>query len=207
MYRSFVRSKENKTTDRVTSVHNFLGGYVLPNMLPHHVDITLFNRLVLKLKGVNTKLCDSTPEAYKHPFNLIDITGGLEHVLDKIVFNTTSSNPSLYKAMKNTPLAFNDDLYSLCKEDYVTRSKQADWLLALGKLKYISYLYEVCGDSLLNTNRSDVTNAANALVRNEAARIIVSRIKATPLVQYKTMQLLEYISDRSESYRLAAQLK
>jgi hypothetical protein len=207
MYRCYVRSFKASSPDKATSINSFLGGYVLPNMLPHHVDITLINRLALKIKGIDTKVCDITDQSLKHQFTLVDITIGLEHVLQKMVFNTTQSNPSLYKAMRNTFLVYNNDMYSLCKESYITRTKQADWLIALSKLKYIAYLYEACGDNLLNTNRGDVTNAANALVRNDAARIIISMLRIQPVVKNNVMDILNYISDCSESSRLAAQLK
>lgn len=141
MYRGFVleqRRKWEEGGEQNIGIRDFVGKYVIPNMLYSQTDLAICNRLFNLQTGA--PMGDSTK---RHPFRVSDYTslldGGLQEVLRK--FQTVKMP---YGDMLHQFPTISSD-YPLAMPD-VSETRQVWWALFMTRLKAISFLFQVAGE-------------------------------------------------------------
>ncbi len=139
-YKMYLREQYEKVGNAGSegTAAMFVHKYVLPNMLPSHLDVALFNRIdnmaLGKPMGIAT---------VRHPFFLIDFTDRVDKVywqLEKY-FNKTELN--FHSIMKSIPLVTAPNLDTLMLLPEIAPTRQYAWAEFMTRLKCIEFLIKI----------------------------------------------------------------
>jgi hypothetical protein len=156
-YRAFYLAKTNnpRITTNKTIMH-FVAQYVLPNMLPDHLDLCLINRLMNRYYEKDKTITFNT----RHPFALVNLEDQIDTVINKILGYIKTSPKRFDLILKTIPSFVNQNAYkSLLMPDIAT-TKQVHWAGMWARLKYMAFLCDMCDERSLHTNQSEVNEIA-----------------------------------------------
>jgi len=171
-YRAYYLEQMMRTdSDSKMSIMQFIGTYVLPNMLNSHIDIALMNRIFNQFYDIP----NNDFVKIKHPFALMDYTDQTDLAIDKMLENVNKI-PKRFISILKSFHAFNEksQYENLLMLD-ISPTRQVNWLLTLSRLKYFSLLIDICGKEHIG---------ANMLYMNQAMR---------NLAMYDTYQMFKEI--------------
>ncbi len=158
MYRAFLQ-KEQAMEDSPKSVMQFIGGYVIPNMLASQTEVCFFNRVYKEATGVTDN--DDTPNR-KHPFALQYYDGYIDHAVLKTLEYIERTNLSFMTVLKTIPSLKYDSMYEALEMPDLAPTLQVDFALVLTRLKVIDFLFYACKDRLLERNQAIVNQILRA---------------------------------------------
>lgn len=187
-YRCFMETEHIRQLEDsegpVLGARDFIGKYVLPNMLYSQTDIAIINRLVNLHTGA--PMGDSRT---KHPFFTSDYTllldRGLEEVLDRI-----STLKMRYRdLLGQIPSVFND--FPLQMPD-IAETRQVWWALFLARWKMTKFLFEVGGEEARHYNQSELNVLKIDLKRFASDNVFKAELTADMFgdFNYETKQIL-----------------
>lgn len=153
-YRAFKFEQAANNPNNPLSVYQFIGGWVLPNMLKAQTDIALFNRF--------SRYVNQTPEGnnlsnYKHSFHITDYTSSIDLSFKELLRNIENGARSFKTILKTIPSFFSKDMYQSLLMPDVAATVQADWLLVNTRLRVIDTLITLAGARCAAVNQ-DVLN-------------------------------------------------
>lgn len=167
MYRAFRLNEmkaHEKDGDSQRSLMMFVHMYVLPNMLPTHLDYAIFNRFMCFSNG--NPLGDSLQ---RHSFYTIKEIGVLDTALKSLVTYFEKTRISFTAVLRNIPCINKQNLdYALMLPE-VAYTRQIIWALALARIPVIMELVRIANATNSKMNREDFNAIAKflALVRND----------------------------------------
>jgi len=141
MFRGFVlhqRILQNTGDHQSLGIRDFVGKYVIPNMLYSQTDLAIHNRLFNLYTGA--PMGDSRKH---HTFRVSNynelLDNGLEEILKKIATNKMPYGDIL----SQIPKVFHED--PLTMPD-ISETRQVWWALFITRLRAISFLFDVAGE-------------------------------------------------------------
>ena len=161
-YRAF-RKQQTTTGSEATSLNRFVAGYVLPNMLPTHLDQVLFNRIYRAAKRqppVSQKL------ARKNPFTLMSYDSLMQEVAEDLVVMLGKTPQDLDNLLKATPSLISQDAEASWRMPQVLATYQVDWALTLARLRHFHCLWLIADDRSRYANQFFWNQLAKTLTRN-----------------------------------------
>jgi len=140
MYRSFLLERSISGEDVTVSIPQFIGRYVLPNMLYSQTDIAIVNRCMAFFYGKPL-----THINRKHPLAISDYSYKLDKVLKKIIKQLKNKNIYYSAALKNIPAITSIDAYSSLTMPDIAPTRQVWWALFISRIDVMLFLLELCG--------------------------------------------------------------
>jgi hypothetical protein len=180
-YRAFYLNELNKKTDSVRGMNQFIGGYVIPNMLKSQSEIVILNRLYNKINDIPTNDLSNV----KHPFALINNTYLLDKELDKVIYNIQKVSTDYNTIYSNIPSIYNENIYDTLLLPNMASTRQVYWLLLLSRLKAMDLLFTITGKKVLNKNQ----NIINELVQDLKSSSGISFMKE--IIPFNVYELVE----------------
>ncbi len=145
-----IKLIENKEGIRLGLEH-FLKMYVLPNMLPSHLDMVIYNRMKNLFYGEPM----STP-LRRLPFTIRDYETRIDRVLGSIL-DILGKKKLLYSnALYMMPAITEADMYDVMKMPDNPLTRQINWVYAVGRVSVYRFLVEVCGGASVGMNLNDI---------------------------------------------------
>jgi hypothetical protein len=149
MYRGFLMNQlaeQREGSEQNIGIRDFVGKYVIPNMLYSQTDLAVFNRLVNFHTGA--PMGDSMR---KHPFRVSDYSGLLDKGLGEVLARIQDVKMPYMDMLRQVPSIFSS--YALEMPD-VSETRQVWWALFLTRLKAVDFLYHVAGETGRHYNGS-----------------------------------------------------
>ena len=133
-YRYWVAYQKTLSED-IPSVFQFVGTFVLPDVVRSYFDIAVFNRMDLQTSetGVLRKYPSS------HPFYLTDYSDRIDKMADAVIKRYQGQAPNLERAVF-TPLIFKDSLLEIMKRPSGPVNLNNEWAYLLMMLPYYRFL-------------------------------------------------------------------
>lgn len=145
-YRCFLYDQYTNMTK--LDIPHFVVKYVIPNMLPSHLDIVVINRLINLFR-----VAPMGETLNKLPFYISDYSNMIDKAL-KTTIEKLSNRHILYNnSLSNIPSIFNTSAKESLTMPNITPTRQVWWALLLSRLRFIRFLIELGGDEGLRTNR------------------------------------------------------
>jgi hypothetical protein len=160
-YRAFLLDQE--AVEFPKTVMQFIGGYVLPNMLPRQLDLCLFNRAVLAMSG---KASLSAP-LVRHAFALSNYDHAVDVCLVQALDNVQKSSLSFRAILSALPSVYAPSQYEVLQLPDLAPTRQIDWALVLSRLKAVDFLFTAAGSQLLAKNQASINQMMRAVKAND----------------------------------------
>lgn len=156
-YRAFRMNERLATLDSQQSVMQFVHMYVLPNMLPGHLDYAIFNRLFMRLlfkePGINER---------KLPFFLTDYSQRADDVL-KEVLNTVSTHAYRFDTiMRSIPSVTASEGIETFKLPELAPTRQVLWSLVVSRLPILEFLFRIYDRVRSSQNSGEINKVLRA---------------------------------------------
>lgn len=116
-------------------VSEFITRWVIPNAMPSHLDIALFNRLQVRMFGGPIG-----EDGYRHNFQLVSHDRLVDQCLQEYVDIIERKDLSFEEIMSSCPLVDADSLFELFAPPKMLRIKQNSWAMVLARLKLFEML-------------------------------------------------------------------
>lgn len=169
-YRAFWRDQRlNNIDDNVKSIMQFVGGYVLPNMIPKQTEICLFNRIYNRFYNKNQ---EKVFMFRKHTFGLANYTNQTDVAINKMIINATNSNGKFDTVLKSLCSFTKNNMYEVLQIPTMLATMQIDWALVLTRLKATNFLLDVCRENLNSRNQPILNQMLRSLRRNNVLNIL-----------------------------------
>jgi hypothetical protein len=145
----------NDPVSQECGTQGFLARFVLPNMLPSHVEIAWLNRLFLDHYGVPR---DTVEIDYRHKVALPDYSLMIEGLSEQVRRNLTLGNKRFDHLLQNIPSFYSKDMHDALHMPDVTTTQQDQWALLACRNRYLSYLCDVAGEHTGSINMGYATD-------------------------------------------------
>lgn len=129
-------------------IRNFIGKYVIPNMLKSQTDLAIFNRLMNLYYGA--PMGDSVK---RHPFRVSNYTNLLDKGLSEVLKRITDAKLKYGDVLKQVPHTFMD--FPLKMPD-IPETRQVYWALYLTRLREMAFLLDVSGQEGRHFNQNSL---------------------------------------------------
>ena len=147
----------------IYSTSNFIGGYVLPNMLSKQMDIAILNRLIYLFRN---KVLPVVSVEKKYQMALQDVDHLIDEQLFIILDNISKCDGKIDTIMKMIPAISATNMYEVLNTPEVLYNNQNHWLIILSQLKYLNAFLEMAGNNSIKQNQGTINNAYINIVRN-----------------------------------------
>jgi hypothetical protein len=181
-YRAFSLEQMAKQDDVSKTIAQFIGGFVLPNMLKAQTEICLFNRIYNLKFGLDNGKREINR---KHPFVMPVYDQFVDYSYMHALDNVSKSPLNFMTIMKTIPALYNKNLYETLLMPDIAPTNQIDWVLVLARLKAIDFLFRISGDWLLAKNQMQVNQVLRAFKHNNVLNSINERLPVSELGQVK----------------------
>jgi hypothetical protein len=152
-YRAFyLANTNNSTTNTNKTIMHFVAQYVLPNMLPYHLDLCFINRLMNRYYGKEKVITFNT----RHPFALVNLEAQIDAVIDKILGYIKTAPKRFDLILKMIPSFSKENAYKSLLMPDIAITKQVHWASMWSRLKYMAFLCDISEEYVLRTNQSEV---------------------------------------------------
>lgn len=165
-------------------IPDFVGKYVIPNMLYRQTDLAIHNRTFNLVTGA--PMGDSTK---RHPFRVSNYTELLDKGLAELIERVGVTKMRYRDILENIPKVFSE--YPLEMPD-VAETRQCWWALFLTRLKAISFLFDAAGEQGRHYNQSELNALKIDLKRFQSENIFKTVLTDRLLddTQYELRRLL-----------------
>ena len=173
-YRGFVISQkmaQNRGDETNLGIRDFIGKFVIPNMLYGQTDLVLFNRVYNLFTG------KPMGEAMRrHPFYLTDYSDLLDKGLDEVLKRITSIKLRYRDILEQIPRMFSDYPYAMPD---IAETRQIYWALFLSRFRVMQFLVDVNGEEGRHYNQSLLNELKIDLKRFKSDNIFRSVLPGT----------------------------
>lgn len=168
MYRAFCQYEAATANESAElSVYHFVRMYVLPNMLPSHLDVALFNRLDNLQKGA--PLGESKRP---HSFALPDYSKKVTDVHKEILTYIHKKRQDFLATLKTIPAAFKSNMAEVMELPDVVPTRQVAWALMLARLNVLAFLFNAGRERINTLNQSELNAIRRTIVSYHADRLL-----------------------------------
>jgi len=191
MYRAFCNYEAATANESAQlSVYHFLRMYVLPNMLPSHLDVALFNRIDNMQKGAplgESKL--------KHSFALVDYTKRVTEVHTEVLTYIHKKRQDFLGVLKTIPAAIKPTMAEVMEMPDVPATRQVVWALLVARLQTTAFLFRAGRERVNTLNQLEINAVRRAITSYRADNLLSSVL---PIEDYIEVALeLDEIFDKS----------
>lgn len=172
-YRAFVEAQKDNLSGESKSVQQFVGGYVLPNMLPAQTDLALYNRIEKAARGERDGL--NTPR-FKHSFTMPYYEAHLDVAIGHILDNVSTGAKEFDRILKIIPAFYQKDMMAVMVMPDVTPTSQVDWALCASRLPVIDFLIDRCEGYAAIKNQSILNQIVRVYRNNNTGAMIHSQL-------------------------------
>jgi len=172
-YRAFCMAQRHLPEGSVPkTIAQFIGGYVVPNMLPAQMDICLFNRIHNKFYKYENK----RPPFIGHSFTLSNYTPHIDIVIDKVLGNIDRCSKRFDVALKQIPSFYNDDIYKSLLVPDLAPTMQVSWAMVMSRIRIVSFLFDICRENLTNRNGAYISQILRAFRSSSVYYVLQSSL-------------------------------
>lgn len=165
------------TNDNQLSVGHFIHMYVLPNMVPSHLDYALFNRIDKLSRGFplgeNTK---------KFPFVLNELTKKIDGYYRDVLLNLQRNSQDFTGTLRTIPAATLDSMNEVMDLPDVTMTRQVMWGAAIARMPAVNFLFDTAVGGAKRRNGQEV-NAVLRAIRSYKANHLMRNVLPFDLYQ------------------------
>jgi hypothetical protein len=139
---------ERKKNDMSTNPNVFVARVILPNLLDNMLDLVIFNRFLelYQYGSIDEFEID-------HPFAVSDYSNKLDKVLKDVLKDTVNNSIPIEQFINTIPTIANDCMLDVLKINKPFYTKQSEWALWVGRIKYIALILEMMGERGRARNR------------------------------------------------------
>lgn len=189
-YYGFCEEQKTKPLEERLNITQFIGGWVLPNMIESILDVALMNRLS-KLSGIK-----QIPQPYvrpAHPFMLVNYDAGIDVALEMTLDNIQHISMQFDNILKCIPSFTKRHLYESLMMPDIAPTRQVDWALTAARIEYTHWLFSICKTELLKKNQRVVNHVFMSLRRNDVLSIMENAVptEAFTLISSNILDMLE----------------
>jgi hypothetical protein len=190
-YRAFRLNEINEArfTDSQRSVMQFIHMYVLPNMLPSHVDLAIFNRIDNLAKGA------PIGESSKgHPFFLPDTYAKRSlKIQQDILRNFERETLDFVTIMRSIPAVTKEAMDLVFRTPAVAPTRQVDWALTVSRLPMLSFLFRVADQGGRLRNQREINQIVRSVLAYRTGNVMRARLPEDVYydVQYEIDQIVK----------------
>lgn len=175
-YRAFRDAQADNLSGNSKSIQQFIGGYVIPNMLPAQTDLSVFNRVYRRLFGID----DGANNVYrKHSFNLPFFDAHLDVAIDHILENISKGELEFDHVLKGIPAILAKDMLEVLVMPDVTATTQVDWALCAARLKVVNFLIKADRGYAAMKNQAILNQIIRIYRNNNVANMILAQFPRT----------------------------
>jgi hypothetical protein len=159
----YIEQLENYKRDpfSVESIHRFVGGYVLPNLMRDFQDMFFLNRLMASYQGQPNG--DSKVTA-SHVIQTTDYTRFIDSTITRIKEVIPVMHSRAFPALlKNLPAVHYSNMEDALLLPDVMPTKQSAWIEVISRLKAFDFLIELSGSDLKNRNQMAINQFARLM--------------------------------------------
>jgi hypothetical protein len=153
-YRAFLLSQWQDEDESPKSINQFIGGFVLPNMLRAQTELCLFNKIYNRALFPDIEVFNKP--YIKHTFALLNVNTQLNNVIDKYILYARQSNQHFATVLKTLPSIYNANMYESLLMPDIAPTRQVDSTLVLTRLKMVDFLFDICKEHLLSRNQVEI---------------------------------------------------
>jgi hypothetical protein len=154
MYRAFRRYEDylfETQGESQRSVMQFVHMYVLPNMMPSHVDQVVFNRLHALQRGA------PLGEVRRpHSFPVVSYEDRLNIAQRQLLVLLEKQGKDFRGVMQEIPMICDDNLDQLMVLPKLAPTQQVMWALSISRLPALDFLFRASKDGANQRNRKEV---------------------------------------------------
>lgn len=174
MYRAFLLQRQRRAVPH--SPYQFIGGFVLPNMLATHLDIALMNRYRLHAAGLRVP-AGSRAQPYagpnrRHSFQMLNYDSFAKECVEWVIDNVKRKHLNFYQTLRNLPAFSQPDMAEALKMPSIYPTTQVDWALQASRLQAVRFLLDVCAPTAQATDRGTLIRIARAYALNNTANMM-----------------------------------
>lgn len=162
----------NKENETQRSVMQFIRMYVLPNMLPSHLDMAIFNRIDNLKRGAPLGVSKT-----HHSFPLIDHSRRVDEALSQCLSHFAKSNKDFATVLRTVPAAYKENMEQACLIPDLPTTQQVLWALSISRLPQLGFLMEVAKDGPASRDQSTINQIMRSVLSlktNNAFRKMLS---------------------------------
>lgn len=156
MYRAWSLMNATRPHNEQETVHKFIAGYVLPNMMHDQADLQLINRLFNRMNGYPVGDGSiSTP----HAAATRDVSSDVDMIINKALAILGKVQKKSFEAiLANMPSINKADMGRFLVMPDVMANMQNDWLLTVSRLKHYSLLCDLACPHTKDANMMGLTH-------------------------------------------------
>lgn len=153
------------------SVNEFVHMYVLPNMLPSHLDYVLFNRINNLAKGAPM----GAPRK-KHPFYVTDYSQKLNATQAMLLDNLAKVTKSFGETLFNIPAVDQDTMQGVMSVPQMAPTRQVIWALGLARFPAIDFLTRTGLDAGHAKNGQEINRLRQTIRMYESSALLHNQL-------------------------------
>lgn len=163
-YRRWFEVEKSINPEAERTVNQFVAMYPLPNMLPTHLDVAVFNRLVTLANGQEPSKFNRENKMY-----ITDFTSKLDNVLEKQLMILRNKRFAFDQILLSVAMVNKDSLFETMALPKLARTRQVNWALTLARLPLIKFLLKLNEESNNQENKFYLNRIRVALktIRND----------------------------------------
>lgn len=174
-YRAFMLEQMTKDLEFRLSLGRFLGGTVLPNMIPAQEDICFLNRIIRRYYSIEN---DDNIPLIKHPFVLSNYEYYMDNCIDQLISILKQGDPIFERMLQTIPSLNGGDIHSRLLTPNVMPTRQIDWLITFSRLKIYNFLIDVSGRHARAANARSLSEALRTFSLYDSYDIMQQRLPA-----------------------------
>lgn len=193
-YRAFRLNEQTLTGDNDTqrSVMQFVRMYVLPNMLPSHLDMALFNRIDHLLRGAPLGVSKT-----HHSFALVDHSRRVDEGLGQALAHFAKSHKDLATTLRTIPAAYRNDMEQACLVPDLPATQQVYWALTVSRLPQLGFLADVSRDGVDTRDRSTVNQILRSVLALRTNNIFRKMLPVSEYLQVE-MEIDRFVNQTNQ---------
>jgi hypothetical protein len=126
------------------NVQSFLGRYVIPNMLPSHVEIAWLNQMFLTYYGVPV---DTYDISRTHALSMPNYQHMALGIVDQVLERLGKCSQRFDHLLQNIPSFYSKDMLQALAMPAVLETQQVQWALLAASNRYLSWLTDIVSGS------------------------------------------------------------
>ncbi len=162
-YHAFLNAQANRMRGTLKTDAHFIAAYVLPNMLPKHMELAVFNRVYQHATQPDHK----SVLLRQHPFYLPEYDYYLNDTIETFLFNIERTPLEFQTILKSLPSVNFESMYEAMEMPDVFPTRQVDWALTMARMKVVDLLFRLAKPQLLAKNRVHVNQMVRAFARHD----------------------------------------
>lgn len=170
MYRAFTLQQTRVKDSR--SPYQFLGSYVIPNMLDSHVDWAIFNRIYRQAFGLEKP---SAP-IRRTPFFMPSYESYVDDAVRYTVEILSEQHLNLYATMHGMPAVSVFDMAGVFQTPDVYPTVQNAWALFAARSRVLRLLIKLCEKTVAATDRNRLNLVRIAYNRNNVQAMLTQML-------------------------------